>query len=82
MVTFVRDVNIWVNEESPSQFILIDFDSGVIGEVQYPMNIYKGSDLERAEGVSICWRVDPGRTRCRDGQPHVSDLARYILWAV
>jgi hypothetical protein len=48
----LRDTNLWVNEKSPSEFMLVDFDwSGVIGEVKYPINMYVGPDLRRPEGA-------------------------------
>ena len=48
----LRDTNLWISESSPSKFMLVDFDwSGVIEEVRYPMNVYKGPDLRRPEGA-------------------------------
>ena len=44
----VRDTNIMVKKNGGMGFRLVDFDwSGRIGEVRYPMNVYRGSRLWR-----------------------------------
>jgi len=44
----VRDSNIMVKKDGVQGFKLVDFDwSGRIGEVRYPMNVYRGSRLWR-----------------------------------
>ncbi|KAF9235365.1 hypothetical protein BU15DRAFT_51454 [Melanogaster broomeanus] len=44
----IRTTNIMVSRSDPKKFMLIDFDwAGKIGEVLYPMNVYRGKKLWR-----------------------------------
>ena len=44
----VRDTNIMVKKDGVQGFKLVDFDwSGRIGQVRYPMNVYRGQRLWR-----------------------------------
>jgi len=48
----VRDRNIMVKRDGLPGFKLVDFDwSGKIGEVRYPMNVYRSSRLWRPHGA-------------------------------
>ncbi|KAG1814235.1 uncharacterized protein BJ212DRAFT_1588298 [Suillus subaureus] len=48
----IRKVNIMVKRDLSPGFKLMDFDwSGVIGEVQYPMNVFRGKHLWRPDGA-------------------------------
>lgn len=47
----IRDTNITVQETS-EDIMLIDFDwAGKIGEVRYPMNVFRGDGLWRSDGA-------------------------------
>ncbi|KAF8623018.1 hypothetical protein AX15_006563 [Amanita polypyramis BW_CC] len=49
----VRDVNMMLNREDGSKFMLLDFDwAGKIGEVRYPAYVNKAKELGRPEEVS------------------------------
>lgn len=48
----IRDTNIMVKEDGSLGIKLVDFDwSGKIGEVRYPMNVYRGARLWRPDGA-------------------------------
>jgi serine/threonine protein kinase len=48
----VRNTNIMVKKDGNQGFKLVDFDwSGRIGEVRYPMNVYRGQRLWRPHGA-------------------------------
>lgn len=47
----IRDTNIMVPRSGEPNFMLVDFDwAGKIGEVRYPMNVYRGVVGERSSG--------------------------------
>ncbi|KAI0255336.1 hypothetical protein BJV78DRAFT_1179329 [Lactifluus subvellereus] len=48
----IRDTNIMIDESSGGCPMLVDFDwAGKIGEVRYPMNVYRGPGLWRPDGA-------------------------------
>lgn len=48
----IRDTNIMVKKDGSLGIKLVDFDwSGKIGEVRYPMNVYRGARLWRPDGA-------------------------------
>ncbi|KAI0255340.1 hypothetical protein BJV78DRAFT_1350597 [Lactifluus subvellereus] len=48
----IRDTNIMVDESSGGCPMLVDFDwAGKIGDVRYPMNVYRGPGLWRPDGA-------------------------------
>ena len=48
----IRDMNIMVRKDGVQGFKLVDFDwSGTIGQVRYPMNVYRGPRLWRPPEV-------------------------------
>ncbi|KAG1849202.1 hypothetical protein F4604DRAFT_95669 [Suillus subluteus] len=48
----IRNVNIMVKRDRSPGFKLIDFDwSGIIGQVRYPMNVFRGKHLWRPDGA-------------------------------
>ncbi|KAG1887287.1 hypothetical protein F4604DRAFT_1675279 [Suillus subluteus] len=48
----IRDINIMVKKDGSSGIKLVDFDwSGKIGEIRYPMNVYRGEHLWRPDGA-------------------------------
>ncbi|KAG2125665.1 hypothetical protein DEU56DRAFT_715527, partial [Suillus clintonianus] len=48
----IRDMNVMVKRDRSTGFKLVDFDwSGKIGEIRYPMNVYRGGRLWRPDGA-------------------------------
>jgi len=48
----IRDTNIMVPKTGEPSFLLVDFDwAGKAGEARYPVNVYKGRELWRPDGV-------------------------------
>jgi serine/threonine protein kinase len=48
----LRDTNLMVRKNGKPGLVLIDFDwAGEIGKVRYPMNVNRGPDLKRPDGV-------------------------------
>ncbi|KAG2125667.1 hypothetical protein DEU56DRAFT_565712 [Suillus clintonianus] len=48
----IRDTNVMVKRDRSPGFKLVDFDwSGKIGEIRYPMNVYRGGRLWRPDGA-------------------------------
>jgi serine/threonine protein kinase len=75
----IRNANVMVKEDGSLGIRLVDFDwSGKVGEVRYPMSIYRGARLWRPGGAKR-WTVDQGRARywhaalvvCIRGAPNV-----------
>lgn len=47
----IRDANVLVKEDGGEGFMVLDFDwAGVMGEVRYLMNVFRGRGLWRPEG--------------------------------
>jgi len=48
----IRNTNIMVKRDGSPGFKLVDFDwSGTIGQIRYPMNVYRGKRLWRPDGA-------------------------------
>ncbi|KAG2084900.1 hypothetical protein BD769DRAFT_1374621, partial [Suillus cothurnatus] len=48
----IRDTNVMVKKDRSPGFMLVDFDwSGIIGQIRYPMNVYRGHRLWRPDGA-------------------------------
>lgn len=49
----IQNTNVMVKRDGSPGFKLVDFDwSGIIGEIRYPMNVYRGSRLWRPDGAT------------------------------
>lgn len=48
----IRNTNVMVKKDCSPGFKLVDFDwSGIIGEIRYPINVYRGKRLWRPAGA-------------------------------
>jgi RIO-like serine/threonine protein kinase len=49
----IRDTDVLIKGNGEEGFMVLDFDwAGAVGEVRYPMNVYKGDDLWRPDGAT------------------------------
>jgi tRNA A-37 threonylcarbamoyl transferase component Bud32 len=48
----IRNTNVMVKKDCSPGFKLVDFDwSGIIGNIRYPMNVYRGDSLWKPDGA-------------------------------